>query len=82
MAFMRPCVCSNCNQTFTGMCPSGGPQPTECNKCISERENKKRTEYFDELDKLSIEERIRKIEEFIYVNSNKISRIGAAHVRY
>ena len=49
---------------------------------VSERENKKRTEYFDKLDKLSIEERIRKIEEFIYVNSNKINRLGAAHVRY
>ena len=82
MAFMQPCMCSKCNQSFTGMCPSGGTSPTECDKCVSERENKERTEYFDKLDKLSIEERIRKIEEFIYINSNKISRIGAVHVRF
>ena len=81
MAFMRPCMCSKCNQSFTGVCASGGPLPTECNKCAFERENKKRTEYFDKLDKLSIEERIRKIEEFIYVNSNKINRLSA-ELRY
>ena len=57
--------CSQCNKKKQVWC-SVSSIPDICDDCSAENENKKRKKCFQELDKLSIQKRVRKIEEWIY----------------
>jgi len=56
-------VCGRNDQTAVG---SGRPAPTICNACQKLEDDCKRREHFHGLDGLTLEERIRRIEEWIY----------------
>lgn len=61
MAYITTNRCITCGHTWQGI---GGS--TECTECYSSRIGREKREYFGALDALTIEERIRRIEEWIY----------------
>lgn len=63
---MKRQECSLCGDDFTAVRGAGQPTPTVCGKCLIKEESKKRRLHFSGLDGLTIEERLRKIEEWIY----------------
>lgn len=65
MARIVNAFCHTCKESFQGVA-NAGSYPTECGNCHTKRQDRERREYFGALDALTIEERIRKIEEWIY----------------
>lgn len=66
MALLGNIVCKECGQKKSVMYnPAKGP-PRVCNDCREIRVADKRKEHFAELDALTVEERLRRIEEWIY----------------
>jgi len=66
MAVMVPSYCSTCRKDFTAILNSGEAIPNKCPFCKDIQEDVKRKSYFSGLDTLSIEERLCRIEEWIY----------------
>ena len=66
MAVVVNGLCIECDKPFTTTIDSGQPIPLVCPKCLALEEEKSRRLYFGGLDGLTIEERLRKIEEWIY----------------
>ena len=66
MAVVVYCVCLKCGKCWRKAVGSGRPAPTICPECDKKEKDQKRREHFHGLDGLSLEERIRKIEEWIY----------------
>lgn len=66
MAIILEFVCRVCNQPKESAVASGSPTPTICNECKKFENDQKRREHFHGLDGLTIEERLRKIEKWIY----------------
>lgn len=69
MVYMVPVVCSVCNIQFAQAV--GGSDrnvlgPKVCPSCMQRQEAEKRKAHFDMLDKLTITERLRRLEEWIY----------------
>ncbi len=66
MAVIVDCTCIKCRKRWRGATGSGMPAPTLCGECEKEEKDIERREYFGALDGLTLEERVRKIEEWIY----------------
>ena len=64
MAMIRNFICSVCNSASTG-CVNPGTADI-CNSCVRKKVDRDKREYFHGLDGLTTEERLRRIEEFIY----------------
>lgn len=67
MAYCEHWVCSNCGQEVF----SDIPRDRICHKCKEEIEEKERIAHFRILDNTSIEERLRRIEEWIYDHTHE-----------
>ena len=66
MAYHSTITCLECGENKNVIVSSSGGYPTHCGECRAREEQLRRSNYFAELDKLPLEERIRKIEEWIY----------------
>ena len=66
MALTVDILCKFCGKTERISIPSGGLTPTVCCNCRKRFRDRKKREHFGGLDALTIEERLRKIEEWIY----------------
>ena len=66
MAIITEYICTQCGEHEEAAIASGAPIPSLCYKCQEQENDRKRREYFHGLDGLTIEERIRRIEEWIY----------------
>lgn len=60
MAFLREKYCIKCNIKFRTT------NELTCSNCLNEEADKKRKKHFDALDKLSFDQRVRNIEEWMY----------------
>lgn len=65
MAIIVNCSCK-CGKKWRSMIGSGQPPLTECQECRDKRLDIVRQAHFEKLDSLSMEERLRKVEEWIY----------------
>jgi len=65
MAVFRRIHCPQCNQEKEVM-TSANNLPSICSDCKRANQKAEREEYFAKLDKLSTEERLRLVEEWIY----------------
>ena len=65
MAYSTTITCTKCLKLKT-IIVSSGDFTTVCGECKAAEEQEKRDKYFAELDKLTLEERVRRIEEWIY----------------
>ena len=63
MTFMMNTQCSQCH-LMKYLVVNGGPHL--CEDCLKLNAEEKKRKYFEELDKLTPEERMRRIEEWIY----------------
>jgi hypothetical protein len=66
MAYLTYIRCKKCGKNSQVAVNSRMLTPDLCYECTEKEEGKKRREYFFGLDGLTIEERLRKIEEWIY----------------
>ena len=66
MAYMTTIFCTECQTSKQAIASADNPAPLVCGECRSKIEATRREKHFAELDKLPLEERIRKIEEWIY----------------
>lgn len=66
MAYQTMIFCTECSQSKQAIASADNPAPIVCSECRIRIESERREKYFAELDKLTVEERIRKIEEWIY----------------
>lgn len=66
MALVVDCICDKCGIRWRGATGSGRPAPRICGECSAKERDQKRREHFGALDALTLEERVRKIEEWIY----------------
>ncbi|MBW1853210.1 MAG: hypothetical protein JRJ00_00765 [Deltaproteobacteria bacterium] len=64
MAVARQTMCNKCSRTYTTY--STDMRPDICSVCTQKDKDWKEKAHFDKLDKLSIEERIRKLEKWTY----------------
>jgi len=58
--------CPQCKQTYTPMFASGSSVSSGCPYCKKEELQTKEEKHFTELDALSMEERVRRVEKWIY----------------
>jgi hypothetical protein len=65
MAVLLRIFCRKCKQSKERFAGSG-QYPTICSSCEKEEKAEAKAAYFAELDKLTLEERLRKVEEWIY----------------
>ena len=65
MAYMTTTMCSKCGEKAT-VIVSNGVTPHLCPDCEYKKAKAKSTLHFDKLDKLTLEQRIRKIENWMY----------------
>lgn len=66
MALLGNITCSDCGQLKSVMYDPAKAPPKVCKDCRAVRVADKRKEHFAALDALSMEERVRRIEEWIY----------------
>ena len=66
MALLVDCTCETCGEKWQGMTSSSRPAPKECTECYDKRTDRQRREHFSGLDGLTLDERIRRVEEWIY----------------
>lgn len=66
MAYRTQCKCYECGSVWEDSVGSGLPEPKVCPTCIQCKEDIARNEYFSDLDQLTIEQRLRLIEEWIF----------------
>jgi len=67
MAYMHPAVvCPKCNHEYRPMSSSGSNNKSGCPVCEMRAATKREEEYFARLDTMSMEERVRRIERWIY----------------
>jgi len=69
LAYFSWINCRECGESKEVVCSAGMSDPIICGDCQNKIEKDKKKKHFEELDKLSLEERIRKIEENLYHNS-------------
>ena len=65
--------CSGCGETLHTT--KSGPQ--FCNKCRAEKKGDEKERYLAELDGLTIEERLRRVEKWVYAHSRKKHNQGS-----
>ena len=66
MAYIYNIFCPSCQQTKQVAVDSYSTHPTMCNECLADKLKNVRAKHFTELDCLTLEERVRRIEEWIY----------------
>jgi hypothetical protein len=66
MALQVNGFCRKCEKSFTTLIGSGQATPNICPKCEHIETDKKTDEYFATLDSLTLSQRVRKLEEWIY----------------
>jgi|APSaa5957512622_1039677.scaffolds.fasta_scaffold36151_5 hypothetical protein len=66
MALLVGGICSRCKKLFECLIGSGETTPNICPTCKNDEKMKKDKEYFDELDNLTVSERIRRLEEWVH----------------
>ena len=66
MALLVACTCKHCHKGFQGVTSHSSRTPDECSECHQARIDMERREHFGGLDALSVEERLRRIETWIY----------------
>ena len=66
MAYQTTITCIECHKNKQVIVGGGNSPSLVCHECQSAKDAERREKYFAELDKLPLEERIRKIEEWIY----------------
>jgi hypothetical protein len=66
MAISSTIICDTCHQRKDEMHDPSKSSPTTCTQCGEKKATEARQLHLDELTRLSTEERLRKVEEFIY----------------
>ena len=66
MAYQTTIFCTECGKSKQTIASADNPAPRRCFECKTKIDAEMRERHFAELDELSLEERIRKIEEWIY----------------
>lgn len=67
MAYLTDVFCTECQQTKQTIVGSNGPRyHSVCSECQTILDKQERDTHFTALDKLTLEERLRKIEEWTY----------------
>jgi len=66
MAISSYITCRVCKEEVRVMHSVRGPTPTICRDCKEKESDKERTKYLEGLKKLSLEDRIARIEEALY----------------
>lgn len=66
MAWIETITCVRCKKTKNITVGSQSRFRTICNECEATKYHEKKQKHFEELDRLTIEERLRKIEGVIY----------------
>ena len=66
MAHVVAYMCIKCGKHEHEAIGAGSPTPTTCSECRKKETDQKRILHFQGLNGLSLEERVRRIEEWIY----------------
>ena len=66
MAYMMDGLCAKCGNKFQYNGFGSIMNSITCGVCLQKEEQEKEDKYFAELDELTLEERVRKIEKWIY----------------
>lgn len=66
MAVFKDFFCLKCKKSSRRACANNAPSTGTCDKCQEKTEKSNRKKHFSKLDKLSIEARLRKVEEWQY----------------
>lgn len=66
MAFVTDYRCNKCGKTGKIAVGAGQLAPNICTECDAKEKDIKRRTHFSDLDGLTIEERLRRVEEWIY----------------
>jgi hypothetical protein len=68
---MHGCICERCHKEFDGYATRGGLNPDFCDKCQKKIDNTKKLAWLKQWrGKLTLKQRIEKIEEWIYDYKN------------
>ena len=65
MAYVQEGICSRCKKSKM-IISSARQFNTICNDCLAEKAERKRERHFAILDNMTLEERVRRIEQWIY----------------
>lgn len=71
MAVNKQCLCIKCMKGFTAIC-NPTDHPSECPDCKNKENETKERIHFAELDTLTLDERVRRIEKRLYSRNIKI----------
>lgn len=66
MALIQTYYCPKCQREDAGFTSSAGSECIVCDKCRAEQNELARERHFEVLSLLTMEERLRKVEEWIY----------------
>lgn len=66
MAYIETFICRTCLKNVQGAIGSGQTTPTQCHSCKSKESDDKRAQFLKGLEALTIEERLKKVEAWIY----------------
>lgn len=66
MAYNTVIVCLACDKEKNVTVSSGGLSPNICKDCRAAKEKDAKQKHFEELDQMTLEQRIRRIEEILY----------------
>lgn len=66
MAVLSRITCERCAQTADAWHSSGDPRPRVCDACKAKETAGQRAQHFAELDALPVEDRLRRLEAWIY----------------
>ena len=74
MAFITTIYCHTCGQSKQEVVNSSGPFYS-CNQCLSDAKDKQHREWIAGREGLTIEERIREIEEWMYQHKHNTTHV-------
>ena len=80
MALLTTIHCSQCKTDQQVMVATGHCEPDICHECDSKNTKKKKDDYLRELTEFSLEERIAKIEEWIYDQDGHRGEVDFRHL--
>ncbi|MHA1835987.1 MAG: hypothetical protein ACTSYQ_03565 [Candidatus Odinarchaeia archaeon] len=66
MAYSQLIWCHKCDKSAHIVVAAGRPTPSVCGQCAAKEQVAKEEKHFAELDKLPMEERLRRVEKWIY----------------
>lgn len=66
MAYIDTIFCTRCQERRQVLCSANKALPSLCDRCKQLEEDEKYKKHCEHLDSLTIEERVRKIENWIY----------------